>query len=436
MSEFLFIRPNLISPRDYVWFTYDEDSKSVLSNGVAYNLEELALLKEQAATNKVVFLYPSSSLSFKEIEYPTRVTSRNSNLLLYAIEDELAEDIEELSLKIINKNKKKYSVMIYKPRELELFVNIIEQLGFDLYVAIPDIMAIPVNLFDIEKKISSNNEVVDTDENEKAIQQDRASETNVKNLVPTSVFAMHVNNHWLVRDSITSGYSINDEWFEYIGDKYDKESTEFISLSEVPKNNLVWKEHLVPNCFEVMAKTALESKVCLIPRKKESFSFNFDINLQWLRAWNKVIFLMIAVAVVWSITSVINIKHYESEILKLKKLEHKVYSQITGRNTKVPDPVGEIKKIIAKASVDNSTEFVSGSNKLFQQLSDEKAIKVQKLEFDRNTKIYNVSFIGTKDLSMTSLIENLKISYIVEIKEAKTMNNESLYVLNIKLKEE
>ena len=67
MSEYLFLRPTLIDPRSYLWFSYDDTSHNVLASGTVYSLEELKDVGGNSPERPVVILYPSSALKFKTV---------------------------------------------------------------------------------------------------------------------------------------------------------------------------------------------------------------------------------------------------------------------------------------------------------------------------------------------------------------------------------
>ena len=95
MSEFLFIRPSMLDPRSYLWFAYDSNSKNILASGESSGLKELAQVNENSPDRPVVVLYPSSSLKFKHILFPGKLKKHAYEPVLYMLEDEFAENVDD-----------------------------------------------------------------------------------------------------------------------------------------------------------------------------------------------------------------------------------------------------------------------------------------------------------------------------------------------------
>ena len=95
MIEYLFIRPTLTENEDYLWYSYDFESGNVLASGYTSSLEDLARINKSMPTRSVVVLYPSTNITFRQIEYPKKITKALHAAILYMFEDEFAEEVDE-----------------------------------------------------------------------------------------------------------------------------------------------------------------------------------------------------------------------------------------------------------------------------------------------------------------------------------------------------
>lgn len=410
VSEFLFIRPGLVSPRDYVWLVYDEQSDNVLSSGVVYSLQELANLKTQLSTNQVVIMYASDTLLFKKIEYPSRISSKNSNLLLYAVEEELADDIDDLDVRIINKSKNTYYTVIYKKSEIKTIEETFKNMGFDICSIVPDIFGLPY-----DDKAPTNEE-------------SKSSEDESQDIPKTKLYAMQIEDKWIIRDSMFSGFSVDDEWFDFVEEDYPSDQYNLISLSSLDGHNCDgWSENLISSPLESFVKNILSSKFKLLVGKRK----RLQVDLKLVKPWYKVCLVLLAIFVVWLISALIQIHKYDASVIEIKKLEQKLYQQITGKSKTVKDPVDEIKNIIAFTNVDNSEEFVSNASLLFPLLTVRKEISIQSMEFSRNDRSFIVSFTTQPGFDTSAFIKYMADnSFKAEIKSVKSDDNVSTYFVS------
>lgn len=142
MSEFLFIRPGFGSDCGYSWFVYDAEGENVLASGRHESLSELAEQNRETGDRPVVILFPSAKALFKQVAFPGRLR-KNPNLCLCMLEDELAQDPDELEVRILHKNGNLYDVMITEKGMISNFEDEFKNHGFKIDRIVPDILALP-----------------------------------------------------------------------------------------------------------------------------------------------------------------------------------------------------------------------------------------------------------------------------------------------------
>ena len=114
MSEYLFLRPTLIDPRSYLWFSYDDTGHNVLATGSVDSLEQLKDVGGDSPDRPVVILYPSSALKFKTVTYPGKLKKHAYEPVLYQIDNEFAEDIDNFKAHMMARNGKDYDFLIFR----------------------------------------------------------------------------------------------------------------------------------------------------------------------------------------------------------------------------------------------------------------------------------------------------------------------------------
>ena len=155
MIEYLFIRPTLTENEDYLWYSYDFESGNVLASGYTSSLEDLARINKSMPTRSVVVLYPSTNITFRQIEYPKKITKALHAAILYMFEDEFAEEVDELDLRVLKRNNNVYDIAIYRKNMIEDLEEALIELGFNVISIIPDVLTLPTNMSENDKSIIS-----------------------------------------------------------------------------------------------------------------------------------------------------------------------------------------------------------------------------------------------------------------------------------------
>ena len=390
MSEFLFVRPTFAEPQAYDWFSYDDVGKNVLSSGKISSLKELIAIKEDAPKRTLVVLYPISACSLKEINYPGRLKKANQNALLYAVEDDFAEDIENFSVHVLNHEGSKYNVLIYKTQDFKNLEEALKEMGFEVSFIIPDVFTLPVGT-----KVNKAYDLV----------------------------TMKFEDTWLFRDGPFSGFTIDDGWLSFAKDSIDLEKG-VTSLSEVPQAfKEMWNEELCESPFALIADGALKSKINLSSTHKKK-----SLQLKFLQSWVKVIVLVILLITVWELNMNYRIKALVQEANSYKNMQRQLFSEIMPNTGRVNDPVATMKQYISDTSAIGTDEgYIDLQNLISDRLTKQSDIELVSLTFERKKKTFVVQFLGPEVFDMERFKNSFGVDFQVTNRSAKPSRDKMLY---------
>lgn len=103
MSEHLIIRLNSQPSDPIQWIVWSPENKEVIASGELSSSEELPSLSSYSEQRMVSVLLPSSDVLLREVAIPEGATRQFSSMLPFIIEDDLAQDVDDLHMVILKK---------------------------------------------------------------------------------------------------------------------------------------------------------------------------------------------------------------------------------------------------------------------------------------------------------------------------------------------
>ncbi|MGI5310163.1 type II secretion system protein GspL [Rheinheimera sp. WS51] len=147
MSEQLIIRLGSQAEQQVTWLVWASHNHEVIASGELANADELADLASRVGQREVIGLVPASDVMLKEVILPTKPNRQVLQALPYMLEEEQAEDIEQLFLALgevrVNEGKYSQQVAICQRKRLEQWLQWLQQAGFNVSRLIPDAFLLP-----------------------------------------------------------------------------------------------------------------------------------------------------------------------------------------------------------------------------------------------------------------------------------------------------
>lgn len=149
MSEQLIIRLGSRAGDTISWLVWASHSAEVIASGEIANTDELADLAERVGNRPAIALVPASDVVLKQVSLPTRPTRQILQALPYMLEDEQAEDIDQLWLALgdLEQQDSQYQqqVAVVKRARMDDWLSWLQQAGFKVVRMLPDALLLPDN---------------------------------------------------------------------------------------------------------------------------------------------------------------------------------------------------------------------------------------------------------------------------------------------------
>lgn len=487
MSEFLFIRPGFGADCGYSWFVYDADSSEVLASGRSESLEELSNQNKENGERLVIVFYPSANALFKTVTFPGRLR-KNPNLCLCMLEDELAQDINELEVRILHRIGNKYDVMIVNKDEITTLENSFKSCGFTIDRIVPDILAIPKdfkiansvtsfkeilqkvkNFFNhkpsaraltnadaepniaLEKNTANENKGGSNGEHNDGAQDNLESSEEDKDTVQnstdelsatdsssnvqdefsesqTDAVALQLGDEWLVRTGPYTGFVIGNTWLSTI-DSSEEACLRVTSLTPLPDNHpKLWQEELCSSVAEIMAQGALAQEFSLSRRYVQR-----KLQLEFAYPWYKVVGVALALIVLLFVNYNYAIKDLNQETQAYKQQQRIIFGKLTGSGPTTSNPVYSMKQLLSENSPIGTYEgFVDLTKKISDVLLKHEEMELVSLQYEQDRKQYVIRFLSDADWEIRKLSNELRSDFTVVLSDSKPSRNQVLYTVHLR----
>lgn len=147
MSEQLVIRLGSRAEHSISWLVWASHSQEVIASGELPGADALVELAERLGTRPVVALVPASDVVLKQVALPGKPNRQVLQALPYMLEEEQAEDIEQLFLALgkVVQHDGQYSqqVAICQRERLAQWLDWLQHAGFSVSRMLPDALLLP-----------------------------------------------------------------------------------------------------------------------------------------------------------------------------------------------------------------------------------------------------------------------------------------------------
>lgn len=179
MTEQLIIRLNSQAEQPIVWLVWSATTSEVIASGQLQDSSELCALAERLGPRPVVALVPASDVVLSEVILPSKPNRQLLKALPYMLEEEHAEDIEQLFLALgpalERDGQHIQQVALCRKSQLELWLSQLNNAGFTAKKLLPDALLLP--------------------------------------LAPEGASAIELSNQWLLRQSAWQATAIDTSWW-------------------------------------------------------------------------------------------------------------------------------------------------------------------------------------------------------------------------------
>lgn len=149
MNEQLIIRLGSQPQQPISWLVWSASGKEIIASGQLASADELSALSQRLGHRPVVALVPAADVVLSEVLLPSKPNRQIIQALPYMLEEEHAEDIEQLYLALgsCQQRGKEYwqQVALCKKVQLEQWVGSLVVAGFQPIQLLPDALLLPLH---------------------------------------------------------------------------------------------------------------------------------------------------------------------------------------------------------------------------------------------------------------------------------------------------
>lgn len=234
MSEFLTVRLSNQKEATVPWLVWSTQQQEVIASGELANWDQLPDLAAYAVQRTTIVLLSASDTVLTQVEIPAGASRQLETMLPYLVEEELAQDADDLHFAVLNKRGDKASVAGVDRHWLRFCLQELRQIGIEVRKVMPDVLALPVE----EGGLS----------------------------------AVQLGSDWLVRKGEYQGICVDSEWLAMLGlSEWGREGEHPLPLksySPLPELALTegaeWTEAEPQLVMAMLTRNVIASKINLL----------------------------------------------------------------------------------------------------------------------------------------------------------------------------
>ncbi|WP_318467269.1 type II secretion system protein GspL [Photobacterium leiognathi] len=380
MSEFLTIRLSSRPEMPAQWLVWSPQQNEVIASGQLADITQLDQLVEYAGSRPVYGLVPTSEMLLTQVTIPAGSSRQLTAVLPYLLEEELAQDVDNLHVQLLRREEDVATVAIIEHEKMEQWLAAFKERGFELKKLLPDCLCLP--LFD------------------------------------NGYSAAEIEGQWLIRQSEVMGICAETSWLDAwisaqkaptvlaTAEEDDEESEEAESeaiesasseLTAPPSQVVVhnytpapegisgrWQAQTPELVMQLLAQGAAESKVNLL-------SGRYKPQAAWrkhLKPWRKVAIAASLVLAAMIGQHVMELQQLEQQAKAYRTESERIFRQVLPQFKRIPSQSylknqmnAALKSLGGKGSDSGILMWLGELKPAFSQVP---SVKVVNLKYDQN----------------------------------------------------
>lgn len=144
MSEFLTVRLSKDTDSPAQWLVWSASQQETIASGELASRKQLQDLTAYAEQRPVILLLDSRDVLLTEAEIPAGASRQLDTMLPYLLEDDIAQDVDELHFSVLKKSADRAQVAAVEKRYLQQLLEDFAQAGMEVKRVLPDVYALPL----------------------------------------------------------------------------------------------------------------------------------------------------------------------------------------------------------------------------------------------------------------------------------------------------
>ncbi|MEZ9891592.1 type II secretion system protein GspL [Vibrio lentus] len=358
MSEFLTVRLSSEPQSPVQWLVWSTSQQEVIASGELSSWEQLDELTPYAEKRSCIALLPGNECLIKRVEIPKGAARQFDSMLPFLLEDEVAQDIEDLHLTILDKDASHATVCGVDREWLKHALELFREANIIFRKVLPDTLAVPFE----EQGIS----------------------------------ALQIDQHWLLRQGHYQAVSISEAWLpmflqsDWVVAGEEEQATTIFSYTAMPSDDVQqqsgveWQAKPAELVMSLLSQQAITSSVNLLTgtfKTKSSFS-------KYWRVWQKVAIAACLLVAVIVTQQVLKVQQYEAQAEAYRAESERIFRAVLPGKQRIPtisylkrQMNDEAKKYGGSGDGDSLLGWLA---LLPETLGQVKSIEVESIRYDGN----------------------------------------------------
>ncbi|MFZ3410036.1 type II secretion system protein GspL [Vibrio chagasii] len=358
MSEFLTVRLSSEPQSPVQWLVWSTSQQEVIASGELSSWDQLGELTPYAEKRSCIALLPGNECLIKRVEIPKGAARQFDSMLPFLLEDEVAQDIEDLHLTILDKDATHATVCGVEREWLKQALDTFREANIIFRKVLPDTLALP--------------------------------------LEDQGISALQIDQHWLLRQSNYQAVSINEAWLamflqsDWVALDDEEQSPTIFSYTALPSDDvqqqsgIEWQAKPAELVMSLLSQQAITSGVNLLTgtfKTKSSFS-------KYWRVWQKVAIAACLLVAVIVTQQVLKVQQYEAQAEAYRTESERIFRSVLPGKQRIPTVSylkrqmnDEAKKYGGSGDGDSLLGWLA---LLPETLGQVKAIEVNSIRYDGN----------------------------------------------------
>ncbi|PMG96218.1 type II secretion system protein GspL [Vibrio lentus] len=358
MSEFLTVRLSSEPQSPVQWLVWSTSQQEVIASGELSSWEQLDELTPYAEKRSCIALLPGNECLIKRVEIPKGAARQFDSMLPFLLEDEVAQDIEDLHLTILDKDTSHATVCGVDREWLKHSLELFREANIIFRKVLPDTLAVPFE----EQGIS----------------------------------ALQIDQHWLLRQGHYQAVSISEAWLpmflqsDWVVACEEEQATTIFSYTAMPSDDVQqqsgveWQAKPAELVMSLLSQQAITSSVNLLTgtfKTKSSFS-------KYWRVWQKVAIAACLLVAVIVTQQVLKVQQYEAQAEAYRAESERIFRAVLPGKQRIPT-ISYLKR-----QMNDEAKKYGGSGEgdsllgwlalLPETLGQVKSIEVESIRYDGN----------------------------------------------------
>nr|WP_276560839.1 type II secretion system protein GspL [Vibrio coralliirubri] len=358
VSEFLTVRLSSEPQSPVQWLVWSTSQQEVIASGELSSWEQLDELTPYAEKRSCIALLPGNECLIKRVEIPKGAARQFDSMLPFLLEDEVAQDIEDLHLTILDKDATHATVCGVDREWLKQALDLFREANIIFRKVLPDTLVVPFE----EQGIS----------------------------------ALQIDQHWLLRQGNYQAVSISEAWLpmflqsDWVVADDEEQATTIFSYTAMPNEDVQqqsganWQAKPAELVMSLLSQQAITSGVNLLTgtfKTKSSFS-------KYWRVWQKVAIAACLLVAVIVTQQVLKVQQYEAQAQAYRMESERIFRTVLPGKQRIPTVSylkrqmnDEAKKYGGSGDGDSLLGWLA---LLPETLGQVKSIEVESIRFDGN----------------------------------------------------